>query len=740
MGSSCDWSREGYTFSDELSTAVTEVFVRMYNDGLIYRGPRIVNWCTRCSSTLSDDEVVYKEKTGKFYYIKYGPVTIGTARPETKFADKVIIVHPDDERYKDMAGKEVEVDWIDGKITAKFVADEAADPEMGSGAMTITPAHSFIDFDLAKKHGFDILQIIGTDGKMLAPAGEFEGMEVGECRDKLVEKMDKLGLIESIDENYAHNLSVCYRCDTAIEPLISDQWFLDVNKKLKHLDDKSLKERMVEVVKGGDIEIIPDRFNKTYFHWIENLRDWCVSRQIWWGHRIPVWYCDDCGRDKPIVQTETPSECSNCKNKALVQDDDTLDTWYSSGLWTFSALGWPDKTEDLEYFHPTSVLETGYDILFFWVARMILMSIYVFNEKPFDTVYLHGLVRDIQGRKMSKSLDNGIDPLDMIEKYGTDAVRLALVVGSTPGNDMRLSEDKIAGYRNFTNKVWNIARFVLMNVDVKEFKSDDIDESKLNKADKWILTSYNQLIDEVTNDLESYHLSNYGQKVYDFLWNEYASWYVEITKVHPNNDVLSHVFTGLLKLLHPYMPFVTEAIWGMLDQPEMLIESEWPTADDKFIFSDESQDFLKVKEVINTIRSLRSESNVDATKKIDATIYGYENTDILEEKLDVIKRLANLGELTISKSGDKVAKSLTAFVGDIEIYLPLEGMLDINEEKKRLTKELDNLENYLKTLEKKLSNKGFADNAPKEVLAAEKVKLKDAEAKVGKIKQQLKEL
>ncbi|MFA6436380.1 MAG: valine--tRNA ligase, partial [Candidatus Gracilibacteria bacterium] len=462
MGASVDWTRERYTLDDGLSEAVRDAFVKMHHDGLIYRGHRIVNWCPRCASTLADEELEYKEQKTKFYYLKYGPVVIGTARPETKFQDKIIIVHPKDKRYKKWIGKKMMVPWIDGEVEAQFVADETADMKMGTGAMTITPAHSFVDFDLAKKYGFEIVQIIDEQGKITSAGGpHFQGLPVKEAREKVIEALQQKGLVDHIDENYVHNLSVCYRCGTAVEPLVSRQWFVNVTKKIR---GKSLKDRTLEAVKKGKIKIVPDRFKKVYFHWVENLRDWCISRQIWWGHQIPVWYCEDKKSPKceePIVANKTPEKCPHCKGKNLKQDPDTLDTWFSSGLWTFSTLGWPKKTKDLAYFHPTSVLETGYDILFFWVIRMVLMTTYLTNEIPFETVYLHGLVRDKEGRKMSKSLGNGIDPLDMIEKYGTDAVRLSLVLGSSPGNDMRLYEEKIAGYRNFVNKIWNGARYVL---------------------------------------------------------------------------------------------------------------------------------------------------------------------------------------------------------------------------------------------------------------------------------------
>ncbi len=753
MGSSCDWSREAYTFSDELSFAVNTVFKKMYEDGLVYRGNRIVNWCCRCQSTLSDDEVSYKEEKTKFYYIKYGPVIIGTARPETKFADKVIIIHPDDERYKDYIGKEVELDWIDGRITAKFVADNVADMSLGSGAMTITPAHSFVDFELAQKYGFEILSIIGMDGKMLSPAGEFEGMDVMECREKLVKKMQSKKLIESIDENYVHNLSLCYRCGTAIQPLVSEQWFVNVNKKLpkeqwekkennllKDLEgtEFSIKEVANHVVRVSQIKIIPNKFNKTYFRWMENLRDWCVSRQIWWGHRIPVFYCNSCSHI--MVELEEMTVCDKCGSPDIRQDEDTLDTWFSSALWTFSTLGWPNEMEDMKYFHPTQVMETGYDILFFWVARMIIMSTYVLGEIPFETVYLHGLVRDKEGRKMSKSFGNGIDPLDMIEKFGTDPVRLSLILGTTPGNDMRLYEEKIAGYRNFVNKLWNAARFSFMMMG----DSTDIGID-LSIADKWILTRTQSLIEEVTALLDEYKLSEAGNKIYEFTWGAFCDWYLEISKVQPNPTILKYVLEIILKLSHPFTPFVTEAIYGQMhflnkESYKMLICEPWPPVQDDFVFEKATYEMEVVIDVIKAMRSLRSESKVDSVRKITAFVYGNQFTSALQKNAEVIKRMANLSEFTIAEAGQKIEKSITAFVGEIEIYLPIHDMVDMMQEKQRLQKEYSNLKNYSDKLEQKLANEQFVKHAPEHIIEIEKQKLKQSKLELAKIEQQMNEI
>lgn len=737
MGASVDWSRERYTMDDDLSHAVRTAFHKMFNDGLIYRGHRIVNWCPRCQSTLADDELEYKEETTRFYYLKYGPVVIGTARPETKFHDKIIIVHPKDKRYKDWAGKELMVPWINGEVKAKFVADESADMEMGSGAMTITPAHSFVDFELAQKYGFDIVQIINEDGRITEAGGpDFEGLTTHEAREKVVKALTKKGLVDHIDEGYIHNLSVCYRCDTPVEPLVSEQWFVDVNKKVR---GKSLKERSIDAVRSKNIEILPDRFSKVYFHWMENLRDWCISRQIWWGHRIPVWYCTNrkC-KDyrEPLVRVDDPDACPTCKGN-LKQDEDTLDTWFSSGLWTFSTLGWPKKTKELEYFHPTSVLETGYDILFFWVARMIVMTTYLMGEVPFKTTYLHGLIRDKQGRKMSKSLGNGIDPLDMIKKYGTDAVRLSLVVGSSPGNDIRLYEEKIASYRNFVNKLWNGSRFVLMNLEEKDFNAK-IDLKNLSRADKWILHRLNQLIEKSSKGLDKYNLSEVGTGIYDFFWGEFCDWYLEMSKVNPNKPVLAHVLKTVLALLHPYTPFVTEVLWDMMNQKKMLIESEWPEQNPKHKFTAANNEMNAVISTISMIRKGRMERKIDPAKKIKAKIYGHNFTAVLRDNEEVIKSLARLEELTIEKEPKKEVKN-AMFVRTIKITIQ-QGSMDKAKEKARLKAEIANLEGYLKGLAAKLNNKGYITHAPKPVVEGDKKRFEEGRARLEAMRKQLKAL
>lgn len=768
MGASCDWQREKYTLDEELNHAVNTFFERMHKDGLIYHGDRIVNWDPNMQTTVADDELEHKEETTKFYYFQYGPVVIGTARPETKFADKIIVVHPDDKRYKDLHGKEFEFEWINGPIKGRIITDECIDMEMGTGAMTITPAHAHVDFELAEKHDLERPQVIDFDGKLLSIAEEFEGMSIEEARDKVVEKLDKKGLLVKIDENYVHNIAVNYRGKGVVEPQIMKQWFIDVNKQV--IDWKgaklSIKEVLQDVVRSEMITILPDRFEKTYFHWIDNLRDWCISRQIWWGHRIPMWY--KVSEEDKKKWDEHPDSSSYLlqsmgltiedtvygesapKEGHWIQDPDTLDTWFSSALWTFSTLGWPEKTKELEYFHPTAVLETGYDILFFWVARMILASTYCLRSDglpeeqciPFKEVYLHGMIRDINGQKMSKSRpETCIDPLDMIDQYGTDAVRLSLVVGNTPGNDMRLYEEKIAGYRNFVNKIWNASRFALMNVDDTSVSTENIHEHVQSRADMWVLTKLNELIQEVDNDLEKYRFSDAATKIYEFTWEKYCDWYLEISKgEHLNPTVLLHVLKTLLKLLHPFVPFVTEVLWSKLDQPTMIINEKWPEVDEKTIYQSESEEMEKVHDIISCIRSLRSERGVEPAKKIKATIYGGLWTEIIEEKKEPIMRLARLGELKIETEGPKISNSAWQYINGIDIYLPLGDMIDIDQEKARLNKKLKETQQKMESLGKRLKNEGFLRSAPKDVINKEKNLMSELEKELTNIQKKLQEI
>lgn len=735
MGSSCDWTRERYTLDDGLTNAVQEVFIRMYSDGLIYRGNRIVNWCPRCESTLADDEVDYKECQEKLYWIKYGPFTLATSRPETKLGDTAVAVHPKDKRYKEWIGKKVMIPGVLGEFEVTVVADEAVDPEFGTGIIKVTPAHSFVDFEIAQRHNLPIKSIIDQKGRMMNNCGKYTGMTTTECRKEILKDMDKIGLVEKIEE-YSHNLSVCYRCGTPIEPLVSRQWFINVDKPVisEGGKKKTIKEKAIEVVKDGQIQIVPSKFKKIYFHWMENLHDWCISRQIWFGHRIPVWYCENC--DEFIASKSKPkTPCPKCKKTNWRQDDDTLDTWFSSGLWTFSTLGWPEKTADLEYFHPTSVMETGYDILFFWVARMIIMTTYTLGEIPFETVYLHGLIRDKFGKKMSKSSGNGIDPLEMIEKYGTDAVRLSLVIGSTPGSDMRLYEEKIAGYRNFVNKIWNSARFALMNVS-EEDKAIHFNKTHVKSiADKWILTELQKLIKEVNKDFEKFQLSEAGTKIYDFIWSKYCDWYLEISKgEHKNPAVLIFVLKEFLKLIHPFTPFISEKIWESLNKKEMLISESWPEFNKSLVFPKEAKEMEIIHELINKIRSLRSELKVDPSKKIHAIVYAENHIKLIDSQKEIIKKMGILESLELKDKGPKVPDSKAIFVGDIEAYFPLKDLVDSAKELIKVTKEITQKENFIRSLESKLTNPAFLEKAPKEVVEKETNRLTEEKLGLSKLK------
>jgi len=734
MGSSCDWTRERYTLDDGLSEIVAKVFEQMYKDGLIYRGDRIVNWCPRCHSTLADDEVSYKEEQSKLYWIKYGPFTLATTRPETKLGDTAVAVHPKDKRYKQMIGKKYMIPGVLGDFEITVVADEAVDMEFGSGAIKVTPAHSFTDFEIAQRHNLPVKKVIDEEGKMMENCGKYSGMTTKECRKEILKDMEKMGILLKV-EDYDHKLSICYRCGASIEPLTSKQWFVDVNKRVKRLGNKSLKEKSIEVVKNGEVKIIPSRFNKTYFHWMENLRDWCVSRQIWWGHRIPVWYCKKCGEE--LVSADKLKKCTKCNSTELRQDPDTLDTWFSSGLWTFSTLNWPDS-EEFKYFHPTSVLETGYDILFFWVARMILMTTYVTGQVPFENVYLHGLIRDKNGEKMSKSKpETCIDPLDMIDKYGTDAVRLSVVIGSTAGNDIRLYEEKIAGYRNFVNKIWNSSRFVLMNIEEDLGSNSEIKPEMLKSlADKWIVSRLNKVIKESTKDIESFKFSEAGTRIYDFFWSEFCDWYLEISKGELKNPlVLKYVLENVLILLHPFIPFVTEVIWSNLDKKTLLISEKWPKPNKAMSFPEEEKSMQIVLQVISAIRSSRSENKVEPVKKIKAAIYSKFHKN-LEAQREPIMRLARLEELEIKDKGKKLPKSKSIILPYIEIYLPVEGMIDTDKEKVRIAKAIKTLESDIEQIKSKLSNKGFLNNAPKTLVDREKIRLEEASTNLKKLKEE----
>ncbi|MDD3897168.1 MAG: valine--tRNA ligase [Candidatus Peribacteraceae bacterium] len=769
MGASCDWSRERYTFDPALNRCVNEVFVKMYKDGLIYRGHRIVNWDPKMQTTVADDEIEYVEETVPFYTFQYGPFQISTARPETKFGDKYVVVHPDDKRYKQYKdGEQFECEWIGGKIKATIIKDKVIDMEFGTGCMTITPWHDPVDFDLAERHKLDKEQIIDFEGKLLPIAGEFAGMSIEEARPKIVEKLKEKGLFVKIEENYVHRVAVSYRGKGKIEPQIKEQWFIDVNKPVVPWKKKnmSLKEVMQDVIRSKEIEIIPDRFEKVYFHWIDNLRDWCISRQIWWGHRVPVYYCKKCteivnGKEVPMrllyIGSE-PFEVHEACGSPVTQDPDTLDTWFSSGLWTWSTLIDPALTEDYsldlpdllkkspdyQKFHPTTVMETGYDILFFWVARMILMTTYATGQIPFKKVYLHGLIRTRDGAKMSKSHpETCIDPLEIIPKYGADALRLSMIVGQSPGNDSRLFEEKIGGYRNFVNKLWNASRFVLIQCEEAGLQPNEklkIENEKLSLADKALLSALQDLITDVTEGLETYRLSEVGERLYSFVWDYFCDWYLELSKGEANPQVLIHALRTMLQLLHPYCPFVTEELWKSVAPrgATLLIKGVWPQADDSPKNQGAFDQLQVVIDVITALRSIRAEQGVDQGKKIEAIIHTKEHVKVLESQRGHIERMGRLEKLTIDAKSAKHKNAASVFLKGVEVHIPLEGMIDMKAEKQKLTKEQENLRGFLAGVEKKLSNEQFIANAAAEVVAKEKQKLADAQEKLRKVEERLK--
>lgn len=740
MGSSLDWSREAYTLDDARTQAVRTVFKKMYDDGLIYRGYRVINWSVKGQSTCSDDELVYVERPAKLYTFKYSkdfPISIATTRPETKLGDTAVAVHPDG-KWKQYVGQEFDVadfGQTGHTLHIKIIADEGIDDNFGTGALGVTTAHSPIDFEMYQKqkalgNDIGIIQVIGEDGRMTSNAGlEYVGLTVDEGRAKVVAWLSESGLLEK-EEDIMQNAGTSDRFKDVVEPLPKTQWFIDVNKKVETNDAKipalngnlSLKERMQIVVREGNIQILPERFDKTYFHWIDNLRDWCISRQIWFGHQIPVWYKGE----EMYVGVETP------EGEGWKQDPDTLDTWFSSGLWTFSTLGWPENTKDLRNFHPTSVLETGYDILFFWVARMILMTTYTLGDVPFKTVYLHGLVRDEQGRKMSKSLGNIIDPLDMIEKYGTDATRLSLLLGSTPGNDMKLSEEKIAGFRNFTNKLWNMSRFMLLNIS--DPKKDIAKPEPKTLSDKWILSRLNQVIFESINDLEKYNLSSAGERLRDFTWGDLADWYLEIAKIEgEKQDILNYLLNSILKLWHPFMPYVTETLWKEIyGEENILMVEKYPVVTESPA-GDEQISFFTLQRIVTQIRALRTEYKIEPSKKIKAN-FVTDNANIITENKAIYMRLANLEDLQINAPKSEGAISFVE--SGVEVYLDFSSAVDTEKERARLEKEIATVAPYVISLEAKLAG-DFATSAPAPIVEKERTKLAEAKEKLQKLQSQL---
>ncbi|OEG63035.1 MAG: valine--tRNA ligase, partial [Halanaerobium sp. MDAL1] len=747
MGSSCDWSRERFTLDEGCSDAVEEVFIKLYEEGLIYQGDYIVNWCPSCHTTLSDIEVEHKETEGKFYHYKYpykdreGYITIATTRPETMLGDTAIAVHPSDERYKDLIGEKVIVPLVNREI--EIIADEYVDSEFGTGMVKVTPAHDPNDFEIGRRNDLEIVEVIDEDAKMTEAAGEaYAGLDRYEARKKVIEDLEKEGLLVKI-EDHMHNVGECYRCDTVIEPLISKQWFVKM---------KPLAEPAIKAVEERDINFVPDRFSKVYMNWMNNIRDWCISRQLWWGHRIPVYYCDDC--DEVIVSKEEPESCPNCGSSDLHQDEDVLDTWFSSALWPFSTLGWPEKTADLESFYPTDVLVTGRDIIFFWVARMIFMGLKFQDEKPFSDIYIHGLIRDAQGRKMSKSLGNGIDPLDIIDQFGADALRFTLITGNTPGNDMRFREERLEASRNFANKIWNASRFVLMNLE--DFDLEAVKEADLKPtlADNWMQSRLNTVAGEIDDALERYNFGEMSSSLYDFIWNEFCDWYIELLKARLYQDedpqakltaqyYALNTLESLLRLLHPVMPFITEEIWQKLPGTEgTIMRAQYPAKEESDLNPAAEEKMELVMSVIKAVRNIRNEMKVNPGRRIKALLAApEEKMAILKEGREYIENLARIKDLKIG--GDELErpdKVSTSIVKEVEVILPLEGMIDLDKEIERMEKEIEEMDFEIKRAEGKLSNKGFVNNAPQDLVEGEKQKLKEYQEKKEKLIERKKEL
>ena len=720
MGSSCDWERERFTMDEGCSKAVKEVFVRLYNKGLIYRGERIINWCPHCKTSISDAEVEFEEQAGHFWHLRYpltdgsGYLELATTRPETLLGDTAVAVNPCDERYKDLVGKTLTLPLVGREIP--IVADDYVDVDFGTGVVKITPAHDPNDFQVGLRHNLPVINVMTDDAKIVEDYPKYAGMDRYEAREAIVKDLDEGGFLVKI-EKHDHNVGTCYRCHSTVEPRVSKQWFVKMDE---------LAGPAIECVKNGKTKFVPERFNKIYYHWMENIRDWCISRQLWWGHRIPAYYCDECG--EVTVAKEMPEKCPKCGCTHLHQDEDTLDTWFSSALWPFSTLGWPDKTPELDYYFPTNTLVTGYDIIFFWVARMIFSSVEQMNSQPFDTVFIHGIVRDENGVKMSKSLGNGIDPLLVIDQYGADALRMFLATGNSPGNDMRYSEKRVEACRNFANKLWNASRFVHMNIDDYNVKNEL--PATLETEDKWILHTLNNVAKEVNENLERFELGIALSKIYDFIWNNYCDWYIELCKARLQSEgetaqnarqVLIYVLDKILKLLHPFMPFITEEIWQTIphdtDGKTVMLE-KYPEYDPSLDFPSEAEEMMKVMEAITAIRTQRNEMNVPPSKKAKLFI-ATAIPETFSNGEQFFKKLASASEVEISDSFD-IDGAVTVVTSDAKIYIPMEELVDKEAELKRLNKELKQVEKMLAQDEGKLNNPGFMSKAPEKVI--EKIK------------------
>ena len=726
LGSSCDWQRERFTMDEGLSEAVKEVFLKLYKKGLIYRGERIINWCPRCSTSISDAEVEYEEKEGSFWHIRYPVkgsgefIVVATTRPETMLGDTAVAVNPDDPRYSHLVGKTVILPLINREIPV--IADDYVDKEFGTGAVKITPAHDPNDFEVGLRHNLPQIRVMDDNANMNEYAGQYKGLDRYEARKRIIEDLKDLGLLVKI-EAHTHNVGTCYRCSTVIEPIMSNQWFVSM---------KPLAEPALKVVRDGTIKFVPERFSKIYFNWMENIHDWCISRQLWWGHRIPAYYCLNCGNT--MVEREMPDICPNCGSSRIEQDPDTLDTWFSSALWPFSTLGWPENTEDLQYYYPTDVLVTGYDIIFFWVARMIFSGVEQMGREPFKYVFIHGIVRDPQGRKMSKSLGNGIDPLEVIAQYGTDALRFALTIGNSPGNDLRFSTEKVESSRNFANKIWNASRFVLMNFD-EDMDLTKADSSRFTAADKWILSRLNTATREMTENLDRFETGVALQKIYEFIWEEFCDWYIELVKprLYDREDetrleaqyVLNHVLGNSMKLLHPYMPFITEEIYlHLMNCDESIMISDWPEYRQDYDFPEDEKKMAFIMEAIKSIRNIRVEMNVPLSRKTKIVfVAGPEQSEVLKAAGRFFERLAGASGITVQADKTGISPdAVAAIAAGTEIYIPLEELIDIEKEIERLVKDKANLEKELERVESKLGNAGFVAKAPEKVIAEEREK------------------
>ncbi|OQA27082.1 MAG: Valine--tRNA ligase [Firmicutes bacterium ADurb.Bin354] len=757
LGSSCDWDRERFTMDEGCNKAVKEVFVKMYEKGYIYKGSRIINWCPVCNTSLSDAEVEYEEQKGHFWHIKYPIlnddgsesgkyIEFATTRPETMLGDTAVAVNPKDDRYKDLVGKKLMLPLVNRPIPV--VADEYVDMEFGTGVVKITPAHDPNDFEVGKRHDLPVINIMNDDATINENGGKYAGMDRYAAREAIVKDLDALGLLVRI-EDYSHNVGTHDRCHTTVEPLVKQQWFVKMDELIKPAK---------KAVETGEIKLVPASLAKTYNNWVDNIRDWCISRQLWWGHRIPAYYCDECG--EMVVSRETPDKCPKCGSTHLTQDPDTLDTWFSSALWPFSTLGWPDETPELKYFYPTDVLVTGYDIIFFWVIRMVFSAYEQMGERPFKTVLFHGLVRDDKGRKMSKSLGNGIDPLEIIDQYGADALRLTLITGNAPGNDMRFYREKVEANRNFANKIWNASRFVLMNMpdeavgDKALYKPEDKD---LLPADRWILSKVNTLVKDVTDNMEKYELGVAVQKVYDFIWDEYCDWYIEMVKPRlyakdseDEKDQISRnaalytlktVLITAMKLLHPYMPFITEEIFcNIQDEEESIMVSEWPVYSDEFDFAKEEAEIETIKEAVRGIRNVRTEMNVPPSRKAQIYVVTADKdaAESFAENGYFLKNLAYASEVKIQADKAGIAEDAVAvMLAHAAIYMPFSDLVDIEKELERLKKEEKRLEGELKRSESMLNNEKFLSKAPEEKIAEEKEKLAKYEKMMEQVKNQI---